>query len=50
MLWNASALKGYAIEARDGRLGTVTDFPFDDTDCIVPWVAQFARYNYTPPP
>jgi hypothetical protein len=38
MLWNASALKGYAIEARDGRLGTVTDFLFDDTDWIVRWL------------
>ena len=25
MLWDASAINGYAIEASDGRLGTVSD-------------------------
>src|SRR5450432_3052929 len=38
MLWNASSLKGYAIEASDGRLGTVSDFLFDDTSWLVRWL------------
>ena len=38
MLWNASAIKGYAIEASDGRLGTVSDFLFDDATWLVRWL------------
>ncbi len=38
MLWNASAIKGYAIEARDGRLGTVSDFLFDDSSWSIRWL------------
>jgi len=38
MLWNASSIKGYAIEANDGRLGTVSDFLFDDTSWLVRWL------------
>lgn len=38
MLWNASTLNGYAIEALDGRLGTVSDFLFDDTSWSVRWL------------
>jgi len=38
MLWNASAIKGYAIEASDGRLGTVSDFLFDDAGWLVRWL------------
>ena len=38
MLWNASAIDGYAIEASDGRLGTVCDFLFDDTSWLVRWL------------
>ncbi len=38
MLWNASAINGYAIEASDGRLGTVSDFLFDDTSWLVRWL------------
>ena len=30
MLWNASGLIGYAIEATDGSIGHVHDFLFDD--------------------
>lgn len=30
MLQVASAVKGYDIEAKDGRFGTVNDFLFDD--------------------
>jgi hypothetical protein len=29
MLWDASVMKGYAIEAQDGRLDTVSDFLFE---------------------
>ena len=35
MLRNASAIKGYAIAANDGRLGTVRDSLFDDTKAQV---------------
>jgi hypothetical protein len=30
MLWNASSLVGYAIEATDGTIGSADDPPFDD--------------------
>ena len=32
MLWDASAINGYAIEASDGRLGTVSDLLFEDVE------------------
>jgi hypothetical protein len=38
MLWNASVIKGYAIAASDGRLGTVSDFLFDDCTWSVRWL------------
>jgi sporulation protein YlmC with PRC-barrel domain len=38
MLRNASAIKGYAIAASDGRIGTVSDFLFEDTNWLVRWL------------
>ena len=38
MLQVISALKGFAIEATDGRIGTVVDFLFDDTSWKVRWL------------
>ena len=38
MLLIASALKGYAIEATDGVLGTVSDFLFDDGSWKIRWL------------
>ena len=38
MLLVASALKGYAIDASDGRLGTVSDFLFDDQTWKLRWL------------
>ena len=38
MLWNASAIKGYAVEASDGRLGVVSDFLFEDVGWMVRWL------------
>jgi hypothetical protein len=38
MLIVGSALKGYAIEANDGRLGTVTTFLFDDKTWKIRWL------------
>src|SRR5579862_1334622 len=38
MLWHASAINGYAIEASDGDIGTVSDFLFDDTSWKVRWL------------
>jgi hypothetical protein len=38
VLWNASVINGYAIAASDGRLGTVSDFLFDDADWLVRWL------------
>jgi sporulation protein YlmC with PRC-barrel domain len=38
MLWNASAIKGYAIAASNGRIGTVSDFLFDDASWAVRWL------------
>jgi hypothetical protein len=38
MLRNASAIKGYAIAASDGRIGHVSDFLFDDASWLVRWL------------
>ena len=38
MLWHASEINGYAIEASDGDIGTVSDFLFDDASWLVRWV------------
>ena len=38
MLWDASVMKGYAIEARDGRLGTVSDVLFEDARWMIRWL------------
>ena len=38
MLWNASAINGYAIAASDGEIGTVSDFLFDDASWLVRWL------------
>jgi sporulation protein YlmC with PRC-barrel domain len=38
MLLAASAIKGYAITATDGRLGTVSDLLFDDTSWKIRWL------------
>ncbi len=53
MLRNASAIKGYAIAANDGRLGTVSDFLFDDTSWLIRWLVvagkiATARYSLKP--
>lgn len=38
MLWNASAINGYATHASDGRLGTVSDLLFEDVSWIIRWL------------
>lgn len=38
MLWDASSMKGYAIEATDGPIGTVHDMLFDDAGWAVRWL------------
>lgn len=38
MLWDASSMKGYTIEASDGPIGTVNDMLFDDTSWKVRWL------------
>jgi hypothetical protein len=38
MLWDASAINGYAIEASDGPLGTVSDLLFEDADWTIRWL------------
>src|ERR1700722_18621345 len=38
MLQAISALKGFAIEASDGRMGTAVDFLFDDASWRVRWL------------
>jgi hypothetical protein len=37
MLWNESAINGYAIAASDGKIGTISDFLFD-TNWLVRWL------------
>ncbi len=38
MLWDASAVHGYSIEATEGALGTVSDFLFADDSWRVRWL------------
>lgn len=38
MLWKASDLKGYAIAASDGVLGSVSDLLFNDVNWLVRWL------------
>ena len=38
MLWKCSAIKGYAIAASDGLLGTVSDILFDNSNWLVRWL------------
>ena len=38
MLIHASAIKGYAIAASDGEIGTVSDLLFDDVSWRVRWL------------
>ena len=38
MLQVISPLKGFAIEANDGRIGTVVDYLFDDASWKVRWL------------
>jgi len=38
MLWHASAIKGYRIEASDGHLGSVVDLLFDDKSWTIRWM------------
>jgi len=38
MLWDASTIKGYEVEASDGPVGTVSDWLFDDVGWAVRWL------------
>lgn len=38
MLWDASSINGYAIEANDGRLGSVSDLLFEDVGWDIRWL------------
>ena len=38
MLWNASAMTGYAIKASNGEIGTVSDMIFEDADWAIRWL------------
>jgi len=38
MLWDASAINGYAIQASDGQLGTVSDLLFEDVGWAIRWL------------
>jgi len=38
VLWDASAIIGCAIEASDGRLGTVSDLLFEDVSWAIRWL------------
>jgi hypothetical protein len=46
MLWNASALKGYAVEASDGAIGTVTDLLFDDKTWTLRWLVVHTAWLF----
>jgi hypothetical protein len=38
MLWKTSDIRGFAIVAKDGQLGTVSDFLFDDASWLIRWL------------
>ena len=38
MLWNATAIKGYVIDAADGEIGTVADLLFEDGSWAIRWL------------
>jgi hypothetical protein len=38
MLWKASRIKGFTIAAKDGSLGDVSDFLFDDATWLIRWL------------
>ncbi len=38
MLWTASTIKGYAVAASDGDIGTVSDLLFEDAGWLVRWL------------
>jgi hypothetical protein len=38
MLWDVSAIDRYAIEASNGRLGTVSDLLFEDVGWVIRWL------------
>jgi len=38
MLWKTSEIEGYAVAASDGKLGTVSDFLFDDASWLIRWL------------
>jgi len=38
MLWNASVIKGYTIAAKDGHIGTIIDFLFEDANWRIRWL------------
>lgn len=38
MLWNASAINGFAVAASDGEIGTVNDLLFEDVGWAVRWL------------
>jgi hypothetical protein len=41
---DASAINGYAISASDGKIGTISDFLFDDTNWLVRWLVVDTGY------
>lgn len=38
MLWKSSALEGCDVRVSDGRIGTVSDFLFDDSSWLIRWM------------
>jgi uncharacterized protein YrrD len=44
MLWDASAVKAYAIAGSDGQLGTVNDLLFEDSDWKIRWLVVDTGY------
>ncbi|MGB8840303.1 MAG: PRC-barrel domain-containing protein [Aliidongia sp.] len=38
MLWDASTIKGYEVDASDGPIGTISDVLFEDVNWLVRWL------------
>jgi hypothetical protein len=47
MLWDASAIKGYAVVGSDGLLGTASDFLFDDASWKMRWLVVDTGHSFS---
>ena len=44
MLWDASSVKGFSLQASDGAFGSVSDLLFDDVDWSLRWLVVDTQF------